>query len=64
VCLWNKILTPAEVTELYNQGNRWDFRNHSQALSNLKGAWFLEGNATDAMGNYSMTAPNAFYQSF
>jgi hypothetical protein len=42
ITIWEKELSQAEVTELYNGGVAWDINTHSAALTSLKG-WYRCG---------------------
>lgn len=48
--VWNKKLSAAEVSELYNSGARMDATTHS-AASDLEGYYKFENNADDSSGN-------------
>ena len=46
VSIWDKVLTAAEVTELYNAGVPGDLTSHT-AATNLKGFWNFETNGSN-----------------
>ena len=41
VSIWNKVLSAAEISEIYNSGTPMNLENHS-AVTNLKGYWNFE----------------------
>jgi hypothetical protein len=47
--MWNKKLTAAEVSELWNSGTPMNAEDHS-AVTNLKGYWEFEGNGNATVG--------------
>ena len=54
VSIWDRVLTAAEVSEIYNGGTPMNLENHS-AASDLKGFWNFEGN-----GNNTVSGAPAF----
>jgi hypothetical protein len=52
--IWDKVLSSAEVSEIYNGGTPMNLENHS-AAANLKGFWNFEGD-----GNNTVSGAPAF----
>jgi len=48
VSIWNKVLSSAEITEIYNSGTPMNLENHS-AAANLKGFWNFESNGNNTV---------------
>jgi len=62
ISVWNKELSSAEVTELYNSGSPGNLNNHS-ASANLDSWWYLNDNSnfpteTDQIGSVNGTLTN------
>ena len=57
ISFWNKELTQAEVTELYNGGNIFDLNTHS-ANANLLSYYKLDNNVLDSSGNNNHGTPS------
>jgi hypothetical protein len=47
--IWNRVLSPSEVTSLYNSGNA--LSHPFNLTSDLKAYWKFDGNGTDSSGN-------------
>jgi len=63
VGVWNRALTQAEVTELFNKtaGNQYPFGNTAPITTALAAYWKLDGNSTDSLGSYNGTDTGITY---
>ena len=56
VGLWGRVLTPTEVTVLYNSGSgiqlNYSLTNSTKLLRTLHSYWTLDANSNDSKGNY------------
>jgi hypothetical protein len=59
VAIWNKELSGAEVTDLYNSGGQLDVTTHSAYAANCVSLWRFEGNLLDTKGSNNLTADGA-----